>query len=292
MRNQMSKDVLMVRMMADLLKIHEEFGKKIDDFSKNIQKQRGPKGDKPSHQEIIDIVTPLLPLVLGHRIESTIRQYMPEVKDGATPTKEELLDLITPLIPKPKKEQKIKQPTAVEIYEMILPFLPKPVDVKMEIENSKKDFFEYVLSCIKDGKKINKSDVNGLTEEITSMWSQIGKSGGSGKMRGGGDTIRQGTNIILTRNADGTVTISATGGTSGSNVTQESLAGVQAGDDVTLTFSGLSQTATSIIQITRNGKVMTPGSTAVDGYVLSGVTSATVYSADAGDTFLVTYSYA
>jgi hypothetical protein len=290
LKNSMNKETLMLRIMGDLLKVHKEFIDKVEDLRENIQKQRGPEGPKPTQREILDIVRPVIDLTYGRDIRSAIKDLMPVVKDGETPTKEELLDLIKPLIYKLERRTETKLLTAVQMYEMIRPFLPKN-DIKSELFDQKDILTDWVIERLKEEKKLKTADIYGLSETLASMWSQIGKSG-NGKMRGGGDTIRQGTNIILTRNEDGTITISAMGGGSGSNVTSETITGIQSGDDVTLDFSNLANTPTSIIQIVRNTAVQTPGSTGVNGYTLTALTSATVYQADAGDTFLVTYSYA
>lgn len=65
---------------------------------------------------------------------------------------------------------------------------------------------------LNEGKKIKvgQDDIEGLTQTIRSMWNQVGK--GKGYLHGGGDTVRAGTNITITRNSDGTVTISSSGG--------------------------------------------------------------------------------
>lgn len=287
LQSQIPKETILLKIMTDLMEIHQAFNKKVDELQNNIQKQKGPKGDNPSHQELLSLIKQVLPYIVNPELEnikSSLLSLKP--KDGKTPSKQEIEAIIKPLLPKPK-DVGAKMPTAAELYLLIKPFLtePKPEEIAKLIEN---DLVEKTIEKIVKEKKIKADDLEGYQQTIRSIWSQVGKKG---YLHGGGDTVRAGTNVTIVTNADGTKTISASGGVSGSNVTAEVLVGVQSGDDVTLTFSGLSNTATSIISIARNGKQMTPGSTTIDGYTLTGVVSATVYQASEGDTFLITYAY-
>ena len=228
-----------------------------------------------------------------------IKEMLPEVKNGYSPTAEDIKAVAEPiikaLIPKNKTKTKLKQLNAVETFELIRPFLPKSADPEILcLEILSKIDGEKIINYIDQlpkGKRLKIDHIDNL--EVTMRGFAEKYSSGNGKkyLHGGGDTIRAGTNVILVRNSDGTVTISALGGSGGSTIISEILAGVQSGNNVTLTFSGLSHTATSIISIARNGKLLTPGSTSIDGYTITGVATATVYDAVDGDTFLVTYGY-
>jgi len=78
-----------------------ELEEKIDEAMPSIIKElllkiKGDKGDKHTDEELIALITPLIP----------------PVQDGKTPTRDELLSLIKPLIPQVKDGV---SPTKVEI---------------------------------------------------------------------------------------------------------------------------------------------------------------------------------
>lgn len=274
---------------ADLLKIHQDMMARMDRFEESIAKLRGPKGDMPSQEDIVREIQAVLPYTLGQEIRDTIKSLIPEVKDGETPTEEQLTALIKKVIPKPER---FSLPSGETLYSIISPYVPV-IDAKaiaLDVEtNLDFDKIAKILLNAPKGKKLTMDHIEGLVDSIRGISHAAANS--KPYIHGGGDTVRAGTNITLTRNADGTTTITAQGGSAGSIITSEVLAGIQAGNNVTLTFSGLAHTATSIVTIARNGKIMTPGSTNIDGYTLAGVISATAFGADAGDTFLVTYGY-
>lgn len=67
------------------------------------------------------------------------------------------------------------------------------------------------------------------------------------------------------------------------------LTGTTAGSNVTLNLASLDHAFVSIVFISRNGQVLTPGDTD-DGYTVSGAT-ATVYDAASDEKFVVCYTY-
>jgi hypothetical protein len=132
----------------------------------------------------------------------------------------------------------------------------------------------------------------GLLDKLSRIETEIAavrrnkKKGGKETMdHGGGDTVRAGTNITITRNADGTTTISSTA-SGGSSIATEALTGTQAGTSVTLDLTQLSHTYTGILLIMRNGQILTPTTSwSRVGDVI------TILNASASNTFLVQYTY-
>lgn len=71
---------------------------------------KGEKGDKPSEEELLEIIRPLIP-------------KLTQPEDGHTPSKEELLDLIKPLIPKVKDGETPSDAKLLNLIETLIPDL-------------------------------------------------------------------------------------------------------------------------------------------------------------------------
>lgn len=71
---------------------------------------KGDKGDKPSEEELLEIIRPLIP-------------KLTQPEDGHTPTKEELLDLIRPLIPEVKDGETPSDAKLLNLIETLIPDL-------------------------------------------------------------------------------------------------------------------------------------------------------------------------
>lgn len=102
-------------------------------------------------------------------------------------------------------------------------------------------------------------------------------------------TMSAGSNITLVPKADGTVEINASGGGSGTNVTtQYQLTAVQAGSDITIDLTQLTNWATfsDLIAVYRNNIMQTEG---IDFTFAS--PTVTIANADAAEIFNVTYAY-
>ncbi len=106
----------------------EELIKKVNDLpqSETALLIRGPKGetgDKPSSQELVDLIEPLIPAPIpGEKGD-----------DGHTPSKEELRALIKPLIPQPLKGDKGDSATPTHTTEVIKQELTLTADIVKEI---------------------------------------------------------------------------------------------------------------------------------------------------------------
>lgn len=71
---------------------------------------------------------------------------------------------------------------------------------------------EDVVTIIKDKKLLKPEHIDGFEQSITTLFEQFDRAPGRAYLHGGGDTVKAGSNITLTRNADGTTTITSSGG--------------------------------------------------------------------------------
>jgi hypothetical protein len=162
--------------------------------------------------------------------------------------------------------------------------IPKPKDGKNGVTPTKDE----IVNAIKG---LSWKDIPGLENEVASYRNQLaGKVYGKDTWaRGAGTTVSAGSNITLVPQADGTVQINASGGGSGTNVTtQYQLTAVQAGSNVTIDLTQLTNwaTFTDLIAVYRNNIMQTEG---ID-FTVAGST-VTVLNADASEIFNITYAY-
>lgn len=190
---------------------------------------------------------------------------IPTPKDGVSPNVQdvaaEVMSLIT--LPENGKDAVIDQKAIVE------------------------ELFEKITAKDFDWRKIP-----GLANEMASYRNQLaGKQYGKDTLiRGGGMTMSAGSNITLVPQPDGTVQINASGGGSGTNVTtQYQLTAVQAGANVTIDLTQLINFATldDIIAVYRNNIMQTETLNFTQT-----PTEITIFDADAGEIFNITYGYA
>lgn len=166
--------------------------------------------------------------------------------------------------------------------------LPKDgKDAEVNIDELVDRAIEKILS----EKKLKKEHIFGLEPELRSISSLAGKRYGKDTWaRGGGDTVIAGANVTITTNANGQKVINASGGGSGTNVTtQYSLIAVQAGADVTIDLTQLTNWATfdSLIAVYRNNTMQTE----TLNFTLA-ANVLTIFNADASEIFNATYAYA
>ncbi len=192
--------VLMVRMMADLMALHKEFMNKYQEIVK-ITKTPGPKGDavkgdkgdKPTHDELLSIIVPLIP----------------KVEHGKTPTYDELLSIIKPLIPQVKEKD-------VVITDDHINKISEIVSKKIKLPKSKDTLADVMdplsiidkISNLPKGKGLNTKHIDGLDQTISAMQTQLRR----GYLHGAGDTVKAGSNIVISIDANGNKVISSTGG--------------------------------------------------------------------------------
>lgn len=131
---------------------------------------------------------------------SSIKQGAPGVsipgRPGRSPSREELLAIIRPLIPKVRNG---KDADEDRIARKVLALLPP-------IRDGRDSSPEEVAEHIKKGRKLTVDDIAGLRQNLSQIRGEASKKG---YLHGGGDTIRAGAGVTLTRNSDGTTTISA-----------------------------------------------------------------------------------
>lgn len=145
--------------------------------AKNIQK--GDKGDLPKAG--IDFPIP---------------------QDGNTPDPEDIAPYVVPLVlkalPKIKDgETPIKDVHYFDGEDGDDGINPDPEDV---------------IKLIKEKQLLRPEHIEGFHQTVRSLFEQLDKAPGRAYLHGGGDTVKAGTNITLTRNSDGTTSISTPGG--------------------------------------------------------------------------------
>lgn len=137
-------------------------------------------------------------------------------KDGKTIDIEEVASVVL------KKLPQIKQITLEEIIPAVIAKIPKPKDGYtpkkgkdyfdgQDSKNPEVDLTDIIekMSKLPKGKGLGMKNIEGLEQTMQAFRSQITSKG---YLHGGGTTVVAGTNIILTKNTDGTTTVSAIGG--------------------------------------------------------------------------------
>lgn len=174
-------------------------------------------------------------------------------KDGLTPTK--------------GKDFNTKEDQEAFLIK-ILARIKDPKDGQDAVIDEEK-IIEKIVKSLRENKVLKTSDISGLNEEISSYRNQLAmKQAGQ---HGGGDTVVAGTNITITSNANGTKTISATGGsglsleTDGTPNGDQALLNLVAGTNINLTDNGtgsvtIDATDTSGITELTGGVTAGPGS--------------------------------
>jgi len=183
-------------------------------------------------------------------------------------------------IPEPQyiDEEKLSR----KIAKLVLDKLPVPQDGKdgkdAEIDHEK--LAGIVSKHIETGKiKITTKHVEGFENAQAVLRNFMVR----GSLHGAGDTVKAGTNVTLTRNSDGTTTISSSGG-AGGTWHVETPTGVIDGANVTFTLS--TTPASNSLLLYLNGAYQTAGG--VD-YTLSGTTITFVDAPKAGSILIAQY---
>lgn len=288
--NPVLRDVMMAKMMSDLIKIQKESAAtyrevltkatELADYAAAIQNLppgepgvsiKGDKGDPGSPAEV--------PEINYDYIISEVLDNMPVPKDGESPDVNEVVSRVLAAMPAPK----VAKVDEGKIIDKVLRLIPKTAAIevpKIDIE----ELTTAVLELIKKDKRLTPEHINGLQGQIDSYRSQLaGKRYGKETWaRGGGDTVAAGTNVTIVTNANGVKVISA-GGSSPTTIPvyNEVLAG--AGTSWTLAHTP----STNSVELFANGQRLTP---TVD-FSISGTTITTVNSWVAG-TVVADYTYA
>ena len=196
--------------------------------------KQGPAGKDANVNEIVQKVLARIPRV----DENAILARVPKVDE------ESIIRKTLARVPTQKPDLKVIQETVTT----------DPMSV-----------IDKILSLPSDKFKLKSSQIDGLEQTLNAFKSQIGNRG---YLHGGGDTVVAGSGISLTSNANGTKTISATGGsgtvTSVSVVSANGLAGTVATATTTPAIT-LSTTITGILE--GNGTAISAASTTGSGAV-------------------------
>lgn len=197
---------------------------------------------------------------------------------------DQLVSKILKRIGKPKRgkdadENKIIQ----QLTSQILPVFEK----LLEEREQKIDAVEEVTEA-----PVSVAEIIGLQDELDAIRQAITRISQAKRQRGGGgDVLDDGLNTTIRRLPGGkrAVDTNGGGGSGGANVLAEILPGTQAGSDVTLNLSQLSQTFAIVLGVFRNGQLLEPGNSTF-GWSRVGNT-VTIKNADAGESFQVWYTY-
>lgn len=139
-----------------------------DELAKAFWKMlRGPEGPKPSDDELVELIKPLIPKPVkgddgdkptNEELRAIIEPLIPEVtpaEPGHTPTHAELLRIIKPLIPKPVPGDDGATPSKEELLRLIKPLIPKqPIHVPDEPHHIVKK-----LRTLKDDDRLSYEDL-------------------------------------------------------------------------------------------------------------------------------------
>lgn len=165
------------------------------------------------------------------------------------------------------------------VLPLVLKKLPKVKDGKNGKDGINTDP-ETVVELIKEKKLIKAEHIDGLEQTAESLFDRIDRRRGRPYLHGGGDTVKAGTNVTLTRNNDGTVTISATG-SSVTSVYNE----IVGGSGTTFTLAFVPTVGSQMLYI--RGQRITPGLTT---YSILGKVITTIDTLAAGDV-VADYTY-
>lgn len=268
---QIKRDAALMKAAQDILRVYDQFSGKIDEFNAIIAGKFGPKGDKgdkPTPQEVRDhlmqIVPQMLPDITENHLKSLIAPLIPEVSDGEDG--EDGDDGYTP-------QKGVDYMTDDDIAEI--------ASKASELTQIPEIDHTMILGALNKARKpvLKPEHIEGIQQLFSKI---LDDRGVRGYVHGGGDTVKAGTGVAVTRNSDGTTTIAATG-SSGTVVNEE-----------VVSFSGTSGTLahtpiTGTLKLFRGGARLQSGTG--NDYTLSGADITLASVASAGEIFLADYQY-
>ena len=203
--------------------------------------------------------------------DALIRKILSQIPEPDELNFEELVKKVIAELPKQEPVDLKKLKTD------ILKSLPKKkgdlriITEKVEIDPM--SVIEKIMALPADKFKLKLDNIDGLDQTMKAFRSQLGR----GYLHGGGDTVKAGTGITLTKNSDGTKTISstATGGVSqiiaGTNITISPVGGTGAvtinatgGGSQTPWTSDINATNFSLLNLNRLGIGTTTPQSSID----------------------------
>lgn len=257
---------------SQLLAIHEKVLTKIDELKGMIEEVKNIKKE-PKQEQRKQVISP------------TLNSNKP-VRGKDYFTAKDINDFIriiesrmrVPLdgvsIPGPKPVKGVDYMTDEDKEEMagiVLSRIKKPENGKDAIIDP--DIMMGMLT--KSKKKLSSAHIDGLEQTISAVVHQLSR----GYLHGGGDTVRAGSNITITRNTDGTTSISSSGGS-----------GTWYQDEVLIRTNGtnytLAHTPTAVVLLYLNGQLQISGTDYTRVGTAVTMTTPTLVS----DTLTATYS--
>lgn len=230
-----TNDMVALKIMSDLLTIHQQFLGKVEELQSIILEDIVPTedylrvlikalipevkdGHTPTEGELVSLVTPIIERLMpkvenGHtptaeELVALMRPLIPQVKDGETPSDERLLSLMKKVMPKINIEEIARKAAA-----LIPPTeTPEPINEETLFVS----FLEYLKT-----NKISMDFIDGLDKAIKNLDLQTRRAIQVGG--GGVPSLTAGANITLTRLSDGGFRIASTGSGSSTPVNNELL---------------------------------------------------------------------
>ena len=206
-------DEVSVKTQESISTISEELKKKLESelvLEIDREELKGDKGDDGhsiTEEEVLALIRPIFnDLVSDEKLLGLIKPLIPEIKNGETPSDEKLISLIKTLIPESKKELIITDEHIDKITDKVSKKI-QPKESKVKIE----DLVSEILKLPPE-KGLSSKHISGLDQTISALQEQFRR----GYLHGGGDTVKAGTNITITKDANGAKIINATGGGGGS----------------------------------------------------------------------------
>jgi len=254
------QDAAILKTSQDLIRIHDAFLSKLQEVNDLIDKkvgpqgirgERGPKGDRGEPGDTPDMESIIKYVQAGLKIPKDGK----DGKDGATP--EINHDLIATLA-----------------HEKVLKKIKQPKDGKDADINK-------VIQQLIEGKHIKAEHIEGLEQTMRAWSQQLGGIGGkTGYVHGGGDTIKQGTNVTITTDSQGNKVISASG-TAGTPVYEENITGT--GTAFTLAHTPLANS----LRLYRGGARQR----LTEDYTISGADITLSIAKEAGEVLIADYNH-
>lgn len=192
------KEEMTVKLDAYKTELEVDFEKKLNNEAIRLQElskeeaiKNRIKGDTPTREELLNLITPLTSDIQdGHtpseeELLVLIRPLIPKVENGHTPTDKELLSLIKPLIPEVENG---RTPTKKELIALIRPLIPAAKNGSPDTGNQIVDKINSLP--IKPEAQIGVNHIKDIERLITRIVKESEKSTKTrSRVGGGGDII-------------------------------------------------------------------------------------------------------
>lgn len=209
----MPRDAMLLKIAADLIKLHNRVIERIDHLEADTAKRTGPTGPKPSKVELLQLILEVLPQaelrVYNAHIEAIAKEIQSRIK-----------------VPKDGEDAKITPDLIASIVDQVVAKIKVPSPEQIDYTK-----IEAKLTELLNKRKLTNKDIDGLEQTLSAFNSQLGK----GYLHGGGiPSLTAGSNITLTRKSDGGFTVSSSGG---SGFTELPATGTVNGNNTAFTFT-------------------------------------------------------